>query len=274
MPRRKTLALIVLSLAACTRPSSATTAKVEACGDASVPQKAIAACSELIRSGEVAGRELGIARFNRAVAYSQTGVQDKALADLDEALRLLPGDARAYGMRGVVHGRKGDVDAAIADFSISIEGEPTLVDSITNRGKALQDQGEFARAILDFDRALVLQPNNAFALNGRCWSRSVLNIDLDAALTDCNAGVEAGGDEVANTLNSRGFVHYRRGEYREAIASYDASLRLNPAGASSYYVRGLSKRALGESDVEADIGKALSLEPGVRERYAGYGVAP
>lgn len=274
MLSRKTLALIVLSVAACAQPGSATVAKIKVCADASQPQKAIAACSELIRSGEVSGRDLGIARANRASAYSQTGEQDKALADLNEALLLLPGDARIYGMRGVVHGMKGELDAAIADFSISIEGEPTLIDSITNRGKALQDKGEFSRAIPDFDRALKLQPDNAFALNGRCWSRAVLNIDLDAALVDCNAGVEAGGVDIANTFNTRGFVHYRRGEYRDAIASYDASLQRNPTMASSYYVRGLSKQALGSPDAQADIEKALSLEPGVQKRYASYGVAP
>lgn len=271
---RYALGLITLFVAACTGPSSATTAKIEACADSTEPQKAIAACSDLIQSGEVTGRQLGIVRVNRGTSYSQTGAQGRALADLDEALRLLPGDARVYGMRGVVHGRKGDLDAAIADFTISIEGDPSLVDSLTNRGKALQDKGEFARAIPDFDRALQLQPDNAFALNGRCWSRAVLNIDLDAALADCNAGVEAGGVDIANTLNTRGFVRFRRGEYREAIASYDESLQLNPRMASSYYVRGLSRRALDDQAAEGDIEQAVSLESRVRERYAGYGVAP
>ncbi|GAB3105298.1 tetratricopeptide repeat protein [Lysobacter terrae] len=270
---RNALGLIVLMAAGCTANGSRS-AKFEACGGADEPARAVAACSELIQSGKVDGPDLGRVRANRAVAYSELGEQDKAIADLNDALQLLPGDAQVYAMRGVARGRKGDLDAAIADFTISIDGDPSLVDSLTNRGKALQDKGEFARAIPDFDRALVLQPNNASALNGRCWSRAVLNIDLDAALADCNAGVKAGGAEPANTLNTRGFVYYRRGEYREAIASYDASIQGNPNGASSYYIRGLAKRALSESGAQADIDRALSLEPGVRERYAGYGVAP
>lgn len=271
---RNLLSLAALSLIACVGPGRATTAEVEACADPGAPQKAIAACTRAIESGELDGERLGIVYFNRAASYSNAGDQGKALADLNEALRLLPGSAQAYGMRGIVHGLKGDLDAAIADFTISIDGDPTLVDSFTNRGKALQDKGEFARAIADFNRALQMQPRNAFALNGRCWARGVLNVDLDAALVDCKAGVEAGGPDVANTLNSRGLVHFRRGEYREAIASYDASLQSNPGIASSYYMRGLSKRALGGQDAQADIDKAVSLEPGVRERYAGYGVAP
>jgi tetratricopeptide (TPR) repeat protein len=271
---RNTLGLIALCTVACVGRSSATTAKVEACADTNAPQKAIASCSALIESSEVTGRTLSNARINLASAYFLTGAQDRALADLDEAMRLLPGDARIYGLRGAVRGMKGDLDGAIADFTVSIEGDPSLVDSLTNRGKALSDKGEFARAIPDFDRALQLQPDNAFALNGRCWARAVLNTDLDAALADCNAGVEAGGVDVANTLNSRGFAHFRRGEYREAIASYDASLQQNARIASSYYVRGLSRRALGEDGADADVSQAVSLEPRVRERYAGYGVAP
>lgn len=274
MPIRKTFALIVLLATACTRPGDAAAGNVEACADPSAPEKAIAACSQLIESGKVTGWELGAAHFNRGVALSRIGDEDRALADLDIALSLVPGDPHIHGMRGVVHGMKGDLDAAIADFSDSIEGDPTLVDSLTNRGKALADKGEHARAIADLDRALELQPDNAFALNGRCWSRAVLNIDLDAALADCDAGVAAGGEDLANTYNSRGFVHFRRKEYREAIASYDASIQHNPRAASSYYVRGLARRALGEPGADADIDQGLSLEPGVRERYAGYGVAP
>jgi len=271
---RNTLGLIMLCTAGCVGPGRATAAMVETCADASAPQAAIAACSALIESGEITGKSLADARFNRASAYFLTGAQDLALADLDEAMQLLPGDARVYGLRGAVRGMKGDLDGAIADFTVSIDGDPSLVDSYTNRGKALSDKGEFERSIADFDRALKLQPNNAFALNGRCWSRAVLNIDLDAALADCNAGVEAGGDDLANTLNTRGFLHFRRAEYREAIESYDTSLQQNPRAASSYYVRGLSKQALGEQDADADIAQALSLEPGIRERYSSYGVNP
>lgn len=271
---RNTLGLIMFCTAACVGSGSTTAAKTKACADTSAPQEAIAACSALIGSGAVTGKSLASARFNRASAYFLTGDQDLALADLNETMQLLPGDARVYGLRGAVRGMKGDIDGAIADFTVSIDGDPSLVDSYTNRGKALSDKGEFERSIPDFDRALKLQPDNAFALNGRCWSRAVLNVDLDAALADCNAGVEAGGVDLANTLNTRGFVHFRRAEYREAIASYDASLQKNPRAASSYYVRGLSKRALGEQGADDDIAQALSLEAGVRERYAGYGVLP
>ena len=206
MPIRKTFALIALFATACARPAGATDGDVETCADRGAPEKAIAACSHLIESGQFAGRDLGSAHFNRGVAFSRTGDQDRALVDFDAALRLIPGDPQAYGMRGVVHGIKGELDAAIADFTRSIEGDPTVVDSFTNRGKALQDKGEHARAIADMDRALELQPDNPFALNGRCWSRAVLNIDLDGAIADCNAGVDAGGEDLANILPSSAFA--------------------------------------------------------------------
>ena len=45
-----------------------------------------------------------------------------------------------------------------------------------------------------------------------------------------------------------------------------------PEVASSWYVRGLAKRALGDAKgAEADIAKGLALDPKVGERYAGYG---
>ena len=46
---------------------------------------------------------------------------------------------------------------------------------------------------------------------------------------------------------------------------------MNPGIASSWHVRGLAKRALGdEAGAKADLDKAQALDAGVAERYRGY----
>ena len=47
-----------------------------------------------------------------------------------------------------------------------------------------------------------------------------------------------------------------------------------PTGASSYYMRGRAKALTGDPTAQADIDAGQGLEPGVAERYAGYGIAP
>src|SRR5437762_1034465 len=50
----------------------------------------------------------------------------------------------------------------------------------------------------------------------------------------------------ANTLDSRAFVHLKMGDLADAIAYYDAALRLDPKIASSLCGRGLSKLRMGD----------------------------
>ncbi len=55
------------------------------------------------------------ARNLRGFAYKGMGDLNRALPDLDEAIRLAPNLARAYANRGDVYREKGDLDRAIAD---------------------------------------------------------------------------------------------------------------------------------------------------------------
>ena len=60
--------------------------------------------------------------------------------------------------------------------------------------------------------------------------------------------------------------------FSDSVRDYDAAIGGLPEVASSWYVRGLAKRALGDAKgAEADIAKGLALDPKVGERYAGYG---
>ena len=64
-----------------------------------------------------------------------------------------------------------------------------------------------------------------------------------------------------------------QGDHAASVSDYSAALEHEPEVASSWYVRGMSRRALGdEAAAKADIAKALELDSGIAERYARYGV--
>ena len=48
-------------------------------------------------------------------------------------------------------------------------------------------------------------------------------------------------------LDSRGFVYLRLGQFDDAIADYNAALKINPKIASSLYGRGVAKLKKGDS---------------------------
>jgi tetratricopeptide (TPR) repeat protein len=56
----------------------------------------------------------------------------------------------------------------------------------------------------------------------------------------------------------------------DAIADYEAALKLNPKFAAALYGRGLAKQMKG-SDGDADIAAARAIRPDIAERFAGYG---
>jgi len=78
---------------------------------------------------------------------------------------------------------------------------------------------------------------------------------------------------VAATLDSRGLIYLKLGEWDLAIADYDSALRIDPKLASSLYGRGLAKLKKGDtSEGTTDVAAAKELETNVVADFARYGV--
>src|SRR5881392_180530 len=66
------------------------------------------------------------------------------------------------------------------------------------RGGAVYYKGDTARAILDYDEAIKLDPTFARAFNNRCWARAVVG-RVAEAVADCDESLRL-APNVANTL--------------------------------------------------------------------------
>jgi tetratricopeptide (TPR) repeat protein len=100
----------------------------------------------------------------------------------------------------------------------------------------------------------------------------VLKRDLDAALADCDAAIKLQPKAPA-VLDSRGFVHFQRGELDQAIADYDSVLKLQPNRAISLYVRGVAKVKRGAAaEGQADEQAAIALNARVAEQARRNGM--
>jgi tetratricopeptide (TPR) repeat protein len=111
------------------------------------------------------------------------------------------------------------------------------------------------------------------ALSSRCWARAMLGIELDKALSDCNAALGAEAKNAAY-LASRGWVHLRLGRYAMAVADFDRALELRPGLAWTLFGRGLAKIRLGaEALGEADLDAARKAQPDIDLAVARAGMA-
>ena len=81
-------------------------------------------------------------------------------------------------------------------------------------------------------------------LNDRCFARALLGVELDKALDDCNEAIDR-QPKNASFLDSRAWVHLRRGELREAVSDYERAIEIRPDVAWTLYGRGIARKRLG-----------------------------
>src|SRR5262249_3077434 len=77
-----------------------------------------------IRAGHLSGENLANAYRNRGNAYADKNDYERALQDLNEAIRINVNYGDAYNDRGVVYRRKHEYDRAITDFDEAIRLNP------------------------------------------------------------------------------------------------------------------------------------------------------
>ena len=154
--------------------------------------------------------------------------------------------ALAYLSRGTAHMRAGNRTNAESDYRQAIRLHSIPIEA-----------GE--REVINF--------------NDRCWARAVANIEVDAALADCNEALRLMPDFVP-ALDSRAFLHLRGGRFNEAIADYDAAILGSPQDSWSLYGRAIAKMRIGDTQgAQADIEASKAVQD-VTAEFAAYGLMP
>jgi ribosomal protein S12 methylthiotransferase accessory factor len=132
-------------------------------------------------------------------------------------------------------------------------------------GKNMQTRGELALAVAHLERALTLQPEEEdipyiYSHLGDCLKDLG---EYDRAITALRKGMGY-DDERPDIHNLLGFCHFKREEYKTAIAHFHRAVELNPASAIDYANLGVNHRRLGNSGEAARYFElALDLDPGI-----------
>ena len=205
--------------------------------------------------------------YRRATSLHAVGETDRALADYGDAIRVDPNNSLAYLGRGVLlAARKRAYNRAIEDFDKVLVLQPDNVDALISHGNAYSQIGDNGRALADLDRAIHLAPDNAQAYvirglaNNRRGQKQLAMQDYEAALKIAPRYPQA--------LANRAALLSEEGRYDQAIADLDESLKADSDNPVAYYNRGYAHFAKHEYDKAlADYDAAIKLEPGMGRAY-------
>ncbi len=144
--------------------------------DSSKATEKVAACTRLINSGRLRGKELASPYQDRAEGYRVLNKLDAALADFNRAIELDPQSPVPYVNRSEVHRLKGDYDGVIADTSRAMGIDPMFTAAYAIRGMAYQEKGDLVRARADYNKALAIPAKR----NDGEWAQGIARTRLKA----------------------------------------------------------------------------------------------
>lgn len=206
--------------------------------------------------------------FERGERLFSQGAYDRAIVELNEALRLDPTLANAYELRANAHVARGDDERAIADFTQALRFNPSSISAYEFRGRTHFRRQDHERALADLHAAIRISPGAAelYDTRGEIYAGKG---DYNSALTDFDQAIRL-RPSAGYTFIHRGQVYSARGEFKRAIADYSEALRIDARLVWAYIFRARAHIQRDEYDhAVADFEAALKLEPNNQTARAG-----
>lgn len=235
-----------------------------------------AALADLDRATALAPDDAGY-RYQHAVVLTDSDRLPAARAEVDRALTLRPNYVEALMLRATLRYRTGDRPGAKADLDAVSAAVAKPADVRLDLAGRYESLGAEAEAVTQLDQWIAAHPEDSRlpqALNSRCWTRTLANVDLPDAIADCNKSLRL-RPHIPATIDSRGLAYLRSGDLDRAAKDFEAALALDPKLAWSLYGRGIVRIRQGQkTDGQADMAAAVAIRPNIARMAEHYGIAP
>ena len=171
----------------------------------------------------------------KASAAFLAGDYDTAISLYNEVIQADPKAAFAFNGRALAYRSKKDIARALADLDQAIRLKP-LPMFYFNRGVTYYEGGEDKSAIADLTRALRDKPTDpkfravCLVMRARCYFNQS---ESAPAMSDLNAAIKLNPTDP-QTYHLRGIVHKVEHEYDKSLADYEKAIALDPKNADAY----------------------------------------
>ena len=195
--------------------------------------------------------------------------------DLEKALPAIAQDVLSEAdpyILAVYVDDHGNHDQAVTLYERAIELDPKDAYSYNGWGWALSEQGKYADAIAKYRKAIELDPKYVLPYNN--WGNALAEQGKhDEAIAKYRKAIEL-DPENAYPYAGWGDALRGQGKYTDAIAKYQKAIELDPENAYPYAGWGDVLRGQGRyADAIAEYQKANELDPKDAGTYNGWGDA-
>jgi tetratricopeptide (TPR) repeat protein len=191
--------------------------------------------------------------MNRATMYTEVGMPDRALEDMNVALPLAKDTATlisVYVNRGVVYQTSRQFEKALKDFETVLAMDSVNEGAMLNRAATLDDLGRPEEALAIVMRMSAKDPENIVYINNAGFL--LLGMERYAEAAELfSRGLEKQPDD-AYMLNNRGYAKLKAGDNKGALKDVERSIKIHAANSYAYRNLGLIHQAMGEKDKACD----------------------
>src|SRR6266516_1192876 len=184
-------------------------------------EEAIVACDQAIRLNP----NYAFAYGNKGYALNELKRYEEAIAVCDQAIRLNPNYAFAYGNKGYAFVELKRYKKAIAVCDQAIHLHPNYFYAYTNKGRALNELKRYEEAIVACDQAIRLNPNDVRAYYNKGRALNELK-RYEEAIVACDQAIRLNPND-AHVYGNKSYALNELKRYEEAIVACDQAIRLH-----------------------------------------------
>ncbi|HNB72080.1 MAG TPA: tetratricopeptide repeat protein, partial [Acidobacteriota bacterium] len=182
----------------------------------------------------------------RALTKNNNGDYNQALADLNQALELDPQNANLYTEtqskilvnRSTIESNNSDIDTALSTLNQALKLNPQntlaigrLADLYESRGILNTNEGNYERALADFEQARQIDPTKAPRLDARLarlyihkGTIEANKTNYDAAIQDFQKAIEVDPSNTSSNQSKLSEIYYLRAVFKFNRGEYKATI--------------------------------------------------
>ena len=195
----------------------------------------------------------------RARLLARMGKDAEAQAAVAKALAADPDFAPALEVRAMYADQSGNLQEALGHYDKAAAADPENADYAYRAARVSLRLGEAEDGISRLRKVVSLSPGHVAATNALAWRLAERGEELDFALDLASRATQL--ERGPETLDTLGWVQFKRGDVDAALGSFEASLKDRPDAPSVRYRLALAQAQKGDAvAARQNLAKALEMD--------------